>query len=183
MLHVLSLVCMSSTFKSFTPSFYDAVVDRINKLQHSAWLQGRQVLKKGYDILREGANNKKKLWKQSFTKFIKFLLTQQFTKLSDFWRESGSLPLLLPAVVDVAALTYNLFLIQQTWTSLTLHHDAITQTDLSTSAATSCVSDVHLEDDIYETFSSRTASCCLVWNNLLHAHRQTDLKIRKGQNC
>lgn len=36
MLHVLSLFCMSSTFKSFTPSFYDAVVDRINKLQHSA---------------------------------------------------------------------------------------------------------------------------------------------------
>lgn len=39
MLHILSI-------KSFTPSFYDAVVDRITKLQHSAWLQGRQVLKK-----------------------------------------------------------------------------------------------------------------------------------------
>lgn len=39
MLHILSI-------KSFTPSFYDAVVDRTTKLQHSAWLQGRQVLKK-----------------------------------------------------------------------------------------------------------------------------------------
>lgn len=46
MLHILSLVRILSTFKSFTPSFYDAIVDRTTKLQHSAWLQGRQVLKK-----------------------------------------------------------------------------------------------------------------------------------------
>lgn len=47
--------------------------------------------------------------RQSATKFIKFLLSQQLTKLTDFIRDSGiflSLFISLLTAVDVAALTY-----------------------------------------------------------------------------
>lgn len=50
---------------------------------------------------------KKRNQRQSFTKFIKFLLTRQLTKFCDFIRESGEILflfmfLLLLTIVDVA---------------------------------------------------------------------------------